>query len=376
MTSMLYDCLKLIRTKNIGVSRFFELISHYQTPTRALKELPKLAQNKKLSFSFEYPTESSLEKEIEATHQAGAVFISYFDEHYPEALKHIPDPPPILIAKGNIDLLSQPKIALIGSRNASLNGQTYTAKIAKELGENGYVTVSGLARGIDSAAHKASIETGTIGVIAGGIDHIYPYENRALFHDLYEKGLVLTEMPFGSTAKAQDFPRRNRIVAGLSLGVVVIEAALRSGSLITARLANEYGRDIFSVPGSPLDPRAEGTNKLIQNGAKLIQSTQDIIEDLTPYTKPTAAHQEQNKFDFDTDSVPAEPKSESRVSDGSLDNEILNALDKTPIETDLVIRKIHANNNTVDTAQCLQAIQKLELLGSITRHSGNKISRS
>ena len=375
MDTPLHACLTLIRTKNIGVTRFFELIDHYETAERALKALPELERHKKLSFSIDIPSQGKINNEINATHATGARFITYFDPLYPDALKHIPDPPPVLIVKGNIDLLNQPKIALIGSRNASLNGQHYTSKLAKELGAQSYICVSGLARGIDSAAHQASLKTGTIGVIAGGIDHIYPSENTALFNQMYEKGLVITEMPIGSKAKAQDFPRRNRIVAGLSLGVVVIEAALKSGSLITARLANEYGRDVFSVPGSPLDPRSEGTNKLIQNGAKLIQSVNDILEDITPLTKPYKESAPQNSLDFSSEPQSIKDEPIPTTTTNKLDTLILDILDHTPIETDLIIRKI-ANTNNISPEKCLKTIISLEFSGAIIRHSGNKISKA
>ncbi len=374
MSPHLFDCLKLIRTKNIGVTRFFELIEQFKTPTKALQELPKLAEQKRLSFSFEIPSDTSIQAEIDRTTAFGAHFICYFDDHYPENLKHISDPPPVLITKGNLDLLTKPKIAIVGSRNASMNGQRFSAKLAKELGENSYVTISGLARGIDGAIHQASLETGTIGVIAGGIDHIYPQENTPLFNELYKKGLILTEMPIGTTARAQDFPRRNRIVAGLSLGVVVIEAALKSGSLITARLANDYGRDVFAVPGSPLDPRSQGTNKLIQNGAKLIQSCEDILDDIPTYTQPSKNTAPQNSFDFDTEQT-TKPET-TKIETDNLGQLILNSLDTTPIETDLVIRNISSNMNNISTQDCLQKILELEFQGSIIRHTGNKLSKN
>ena len=380
--SNIKNWLTLARTRNIGAIRAHHLIERLGNITQIITFLKDDSAPKKLGFSFSLPSEKIIEQEIRKTHDFGAHFITFDDDRYPTPLKAIADAPIILIAKGNLSLLDKKAVSIVGSRNASMNAKRFTTKIAQDLGQNGFVIVSGLARGIDTAAHEGAINTGTIGVIAGGIDHIYPRENKPLFEKLYKDGLVLTEMAMGYKVTAKDFPRRNRIVAGLSYGTIVSEAALKSGSLITARLSNEYGRDIYAIPGSPMDPRSEGTNALIQDGAKLIQSAKDVIDDLSltiaePKQKITSDlfHNEDVKTppteDDKTQAVPVFPQENEQT----LDVYILSLLNFQGIEIDLIIRNCLEFKPQLTPAECLETILNLELMGEIERQAGNKIAR-
>jgi DNA processing protein len=271
--------LRLSRSQNVGPRTFWQLISIYKTAANALEHLPALARKagaKLLPVSMR-----DIDKEVAAVVEFGAEFIFPDSDIYPPLLQAVDDKPPLLVAKGRLDLLKTPDaIAVVGSRNCSTNGKMMAGFLAKELSAAGYAVVSGLARGIDAAAHKASLEKASFAVIAGGIDNIYPLENRDLYRGLYEKGVVLTEQPFGSVPLPKHFPTRNRVISGMSLGVVVVEAELRSGTLITARFALEQGREVFAVPGSPLDLRHSGTNSLIKSGAHLVATAEDVINEL------------------------------------------------------------------------------------------------
>jgi DNA processing protein len=215
-----------------------------------------------------------------ALEKFGATILCAGEPGYPLALAAVEDAPPVLSVIGDINLLARPTIGIVGARNASLNGRKFAEILARDLGENGHAIASGLARGIDTAAHTGSLPTGTIAVVAGGLNIVYPPENKKLYDQICEQGIIIAESPFGQEPFAQSFPRRNRIISGLSQGVVVVEASLRSGSLITARMAAEQGRDVFAVPGHPLDPRAEGTNSLLRDGAILVRSATDILNDI------------------------------------------------------------------------------------------------
>ena len=260
------DWLRLIRSENVGPRTFRALINHYGGAGAALDMLPELARRGGAQAPGRICSVTEAEKELAAAARHGTVFIALGEPDYPTRLRMIEDAPPLIAARGRLDVLKSPKVAIVGSRNASAAGVKFAARIARELGQAGFVVVSGLARGIDAAAHHATIDSGTVAVLAGGHDHIYPPEHRTLLDEIIQTGTAISEMPFGWEPRARDFPRRNRLISGLSLGVVVIEAARRSGSLITARLALEQGREVFAVPGSPLDPRCEGTNGLITAG--------------------------------------------------------------------------------------------------------------
>lgn len=276
--------LRLIRAENVGPATFRSLVNHFGSAQGALDALPDLARRGGSRRPIVVPSADEAEREIVRTIAAGARLVALGEPDYPTELRRLEAPPPLLTVRGAPDgLLARPAVAIVGSRNASLAGLKMADRIAVGLGREGIVVVSGLARGIDAAAHRATLDSGTVAVIAGGIDHVYPEEHAPLVEEIVANGgAVLTEMPYGWIPRAQDFPRRNRIVSGLGLAVVVVEAASRSGTLHTARFAAEQGREVFAVPGSPLDPRADGTNGLIREGATLVRGVADIFEGLRP----------------------------------------------------------------------------------------------
>lgn len=274
------DWLRLIRSESVGPLTFRSLINRFGGAGNALEALPGLLAER--GKAIRIPSRSEIEREIERGARMGAVFVAMGEPDYPKMLAAIPAAPPVIAMMGRVEIASRPAIAMVGARNASATGMLMAERLAGELGRAGFTIVSGLARGIDTKAHAASLATGTVAVFAGGLDHIYPSENRALAERIAAEGCLLSEMPLGWEPRSRDFPRRNRIVSGLTLGVVVIEAARRSGSLITTRFALEQGREVFAVPGSPLDPRAEGTNDLLRDGANLATSAEDIVRVVEP----------------------------------------------------------------------------------------------
>jgi DNA processing protein len=275
---------------------------------------------------------------------------------YPSLLAELDDAPPLLIAKGDLRLLDRPSVAMVGARNASAAACRFARTLAHNLGKEGLIVASGLARGVDSAAHDGALESGTIGVIAGGIDVFYPPENEARQKAMFERGLVLAEMPPGTEPRARHFPYRNRIIAGLTLGTIVVEAAPRSGSLITARLAGEAGREVMAVPGSPLDPRAQGCNQLIRDGATLVQNAADVVEAVQPSRTRVASP----SFDY-------EPSAEQ--FDGETVVTVESLLGGSPVPVDEIIRLSGAASGAVQ-----MALLELDLAGRIDRHAGNKVS--
>lgn len=274
------DWLRLLRSESVGPRTFRSLMNRFGGAAAALDALPDLARQG--GRTIRLCTVAEAEREFAATTRMGARLIALGEGAYPLPLQAIDSAPPLIVVRGRAEALLRPCVALVGSRNASAAGQKFTARLARDLGEAGFVVVSGLARGIDTAAHEASVATGTVAVLAGGHDEIYPPQNAPLLERMLEQGAAVTEMPLGWAPRGRDFPRRNRLVSGLSLGTVVVEAARKSGSLITARFANEQGRQVFAVPGSPLDPRAEGGNHLIREGATLCAEAAHVIEALAP----------------------------------------------------------------------------------------------
>lgn len=272
--------LRLIRTENVGPVTFHQLLAHLGSARAALEAIPSLRQRGGMRMPGLICSEREATREMNAARRAGMRIVALPEPDYPPLLKHIDTPPPILYMKGDASLAARKCVAIVGSRSASGAGRQFAAALARDLGAAGVTVVSGLARGIDTAAHEAALTGGTIAVVAGGVDVIYPPENAALHAELCERGLIVSECPLGYSPRGQDFPRRNRIISGLSLGVVVVEAARQSGSLITARLALEQNRDVFAVPGHPLDPRASGTNNLIRSGARLITCADDVLSEL------------------------------------------------------------------------------------------------
>src|SRR6201996_6609070 len=276
------DRLRLIRSDNVGPRTFRSLVRHCGSARAALERLPEFARRGGASRPQRIPSESDARAELEASAKLGVRLVAPGENGYPPRLTELDDAPPLLVVRGVLETLMRPMIAIVGSRNASAAGLKFAAVLARDLADAGFVVTSGLARGIDQAAHRASIEGGTVAVLAGGHDRIYPPEHVDLLQSLLASGAAISEMPSGYVARAHDFPRRNRLGSGVSLGVVVVEAALRSGSLITARLANEQGREVFAVPGSPLDPRAVGTNRLFKQGATLIKDNTHVFSAVTP----------------------------------------------------------------------------------------------
>lgn len=269
-------CLRLIRSENVGPATFRALINHYGGAAPALAALPELGRRGGKRSIRVCPT-SEAEAELEAAAGAGVNIVFTIEPGYPEALAWTERAPPMLYTKGRSKLLGRRLVAIVGARQASALGQKFAGQLATEIGAAGFVIASGLARGVDAAAHRAALRSGTVAVVAGGIDVVYPPEHAELQQQIAEHGCLVSEQPMGFQPRGQDFPRRNRIISGISLGVVVVEAARRSGSLLTARLAAEQGRDVFAVPGHPLDPRAEGTNALLKDGATPVTSGADVV---------------------------------------------------------------------------------------------------
>jgi DNA processing protein len=264
------------------------MLRRFGSARAALDALPRLARRGARARTVVATTRVAAEAELTALHRIGGRIVCWGEPGYPGALTQIEDAPPILTVLGQPELLGRPMMAVVGARNASANGRRIARELAVALGEGGLVIVSGLARGIDAAAHLGALETGTVAIVAGGADVVYPEENRSLYDALRRQGVVGAELPLGSEPQARHFPRRNRIISGMALGVLVVEAAARSGSLITARYALEQGREVFAVPGSPLDPRCRGANDLLRRGATLTETAEDVLTQLGPLVQGTA----------------------------------------------------------------------------------------
>nr|WP_256478349.1 DNA-processing protein DprA [Notoacmeibacter sp. MSK16QG-6] len=354
--------LRLIRSENVGPASFRALINRYGSAELALSALPELAARGGAKKLPRIADEGDIERELETAERNSFRFVAIGEPDYPAILSHTELPPPLLCIAGSADVLQTPLVGIVGARNASITGIKLARKIAAELGEGGYGTVSGLARGIDAAAHQAALPFGTVAVLAGGLDQPYPPENIPLMDAIIsQNGAVVSEMPLGWRATARDFPRRNRIVAALGIGLVVIEAAKRSGSLISARLAAELGRDVFAVPGSPLDPRSEGSNRLIRDGAVLVTSAADIIEDLRPQQSTPTAY---------PSVVADEPEQPAYEPDESERDRVVEALDFSPVEIDELIRHTGLSASAV-----LAHLLELDLAGRIQRLPGNRVQR-
>ena len=271
--------LRLARTSRVGGRTFADLIKFIGDPEKAIEMLPTMSQKWGMRSTVKIPSTSSIKLEFEKTQKFGASFLYSCDKAYPKILKSIPDAPPVIIVKGRIDLLKRKGVAIIGARNSSINANRLANNFSKEISQH-YVVISGMARGVDRFAHYASLENGTIGVIAGGINNVYPKENIDLFNKVYEKGLIISEQAIDSEVQAKHFPQRNRIIAGLAYGTLVIEASIKSGTLITSKYAIDYNREVMAIPGSPLDQNVQGTNKLIKEGATMVTSPQDVLNSL------------------------------------------------------------------------------------------------
>jgi DNA processing protein len=357
--------LRLYRSDNVGPATFRDLISHCGSAELALDMLPELAARGGALKSVRIASADDAERELEAATRHGARIVGLGEPDYPHLLRISDSAPPIITIKGNPDAFTRPCASIVGARNASMTGIKLTRAIARDLGEAGYTVISGLARGIDRAAHEAALETGTVAVLAGGIDKPYPPENVALLQQIEDggPGVSITERPFGHEPRARDFPRRNRIIAALGIGLVVVEAAMRSGSLISARLANELVRLVFAVPGSPLDPRAEGANNLLKNGAIVTTSARDVIEALTPLggTVPNVPARSYSLFEPD-ELLSMPPDDDQRAH-------ILSLLGPAPVDVDDII-----GHTGLPAAQVFLTILELDIARRIERHSGNRVS--
>jgi DNA processing protein len=357
------DWLRLIRSENVGPRTFRALVNHYGGARAAIDMLPDLARRGGAQAPGRICSVDEAKREIETASRLGAVFVALGEPDYPARLRMIDDAPPLIAVRGHVDVLKLPMVAIVGSRNASAAGAKFASQIARELGEAEFITVSGLARGIDAAAHRATVGSGTVAVLAGGQDRIYPPEHAPLVDQILERGAAISEMPFGWEPRARDFPRRNRLISGLSLGVVVIEAARRSGSLITARLALEQGREVFAVPGSPLDPRCEGTNGLLKQGAALVTEANDVLAVLGPILGRTIALPA-GEPGADPHEPAAEPAADER-------RRIIALLGPTPVDIDDLIRQSGARPAVVRTV-----LLELEIAGRLERQAGGRVALS
>lgn len=353
------DWLRLIRSDNVGPRSFRNLVNHFGGAAAALDALPDLARRGGARRPQICSRDDAL-REMDASRKMGVSWLAPGEHGYPPLLHALDDTPPLIGLRGNSDVFARPVVAIVGSRNASAAGMKFTTTIAGDLGRAGFVTASGLARGIDASAHRATIDSGTVAVLAGGHDRLYPPEHESLLADILDHGgAVITEMPMGWTPRAQDFPRRNRIISGVSIAVAVIEAAFRSGSLITARVAAEQGRDVFAAPGSPLDPRAAGTNALLKQGASVLTEANDIIEAVRPMLDRPAP-------------LPAfepDPDEAFSFADDDTRGRIAGLLSPTPVSLDDLLR---ASGTTMPTLRAV--LLEMELAGRLIWHRNGMVS--
>lgn len=355
--------LRLIRSENVGPITFYRLLDQFGSASRALDALPELAKKGGRKKKIAVCTKAEAEREMEALNEIGAELILRDEDSYPPLLSHVEDAPPVLSVRGHSHLLKKKSVAIVGARNATLNGCKLAGQLARDLGEGGLLVVSGLARGVDGAAHAAALETGTVGVQGGGVDVIYPRENIPLYNEMTLRGCVIAETRLGTKPQARHFPRRNRIISGMCRAIVVVEASPRSGSLITARMALEQGREVFAVPGSPLDPRAKGTNGLIRDGAHLLESAQNIFQELESLKNVPLNEREYQYFQDVKPPLPGEGELlEARKV-------IAESLSISPVCVDEIIRQCQISASVVQNV-----LLELELAGHVERHPGNMVS--
>ncbi|MGD9649940.1 MAG: DNA-processing protein DprA [Dongiaceae bacterium] len=356
------EWLRLSRSENIGPITFFQLLSRFGTAAKALEAVPELAKRGGKIRPLKLASAADAEAEIAAHEKIGARLIAKVEADYPPYLAPLDDAPPLISVLGHPQLMQKPCVAMVGARNASANAKKFAEELAKQLGQADYIVVSGLARGIDTHVHQGALATGTVAVLAGGVDNIYPPENKALYKEIAARGCIISEMPLGAEPMAAYFPRRNRIISGISRGVVVVEAALKSGSLITARFAAEQGREVMAIPGSPLDPRCQGTNKLLKDGATLIESAQDILDALAQQN-PNVLRQRNDNYQTPVATAP----SEQEITEAQ--RIILEALSSSPIAVDELVRA-----TKLETSLVLAVLLELELAGRIERYRGNQVA--
>ena len=357
--------LRLLRSRRVGIATFFRLLSEHGSPAAALDALPEIARAAGVE-RYNTFCEEAARAELSRGADAGATLICYGTSEYPKALYDLADPPPLLWARGDISLLNKPSIGMVGARNASSLGGRTARMLASELSEQGHVIVSGLARGIDTSAHIASLEHGTIAVLAGGVDVIYPSENAHLARDISLKGLLISEQPMGLAPQARHFPRRNRLISGLSIGLIVVEAAAKSGSLITARNALDQGREVLAVPGHPFDARASGCNMLIRDGATLVRSAADVLETLAPLAPDAPVLQPELSLNI----PPPPPERRGLAETAALHQQILSRLGPSPLPEDQLIRDLAQPAATIGPV-----LVELELDGKISRAAGGMLTK-
>ncbi|MET0745522.1 MAG: DNA-processing protein DprA [Microvirga sp.] len=380
------DWLRLIRSEKIGPRTFRALVNRYGGAGPALDALPDVARPSG-RLMLQVFSRAEAETEMARAARLGARFVAMGEPEYPKLLQAVDTAPPLIAVRGSLDVLSRPAVAIVGSRNASASGLTFTERLSRDLGRAGYVVVSGLARGVDTRAHRATLPSGTVAVLAGGHESIYPAENEALAAAIIEGGgAVVSEMPIGWEPRGRDFPRRNRIVSGLAYGVVVVEAARRSGSLITARFALDQGREVFAVPGSPLDPRAEGTNDLIREGATLCAEAShviDVLEALVASGPGTGGSVEEPGRptwsealwdELDLPGVEGAPHSEMGAFEPEPEgfagaSAVVDLLGPSPVSIDDLVRQSGLSIRIVQTS-----LLELEIAGRLERHGGNAVS--
>jgi DNA processing protein len=357
------DWLRLIRSENVGPITFRQLLSRFGSVGAALDALPELARRGGRRRPIAICSRAVAESELARLEAARGFLIALCEPDYPPALAALEDAPPVLGCLGHAHLLRRNGVAIVGARNASANGRRLARQLAAALGEGGFLVASGLARGIDAAAHEGALETGTAAVVAGGVDVIYPAENTDLYEEIRARGVLISEIAVGTVPQARHFPRRNRLISGMTRGTLVIEAALRSGSLITARFAADQGREVFAVPGSPLDPRARGCNNLIRQGAVLVESAADVLDVLKDSLIPPV--EEPKSSDFL--GLPPSPPDAAEIAEAR--GRIEESLGPTPVTVDEVIRECH-----VSPAIVHMALLELELAGRLERHPGNRVA--
>lgn len=357
------DWLRLIRSDNVGPITFHKLLERFGTAQAALAALPELARQGGGTKRLGVAAKTDAEKEIESLDKIGARLIARGEAGYPPLLAHIEDAPPLISVLGHEHLLTKRAIAVVGARNASANGLNFAERIARDLGQGGLLVVSGIARGIDAAAHTGSLPTGTLAVQGGGIDVVYPKENSGLYDMIKDQGVIISEIAAGTQPRARHFPRRNRLISGVSRGVVVVEAGRRSGSLITARMALEQNREVFAVPGSAVDPRARGTNHLIRQGAILTESADDVFQALNDAVRTPLKDMEE----LDFKGVSPEPPGPDELGPGR--REVEKILSPAPTSVDEIIRNCQCSPPVVSWV-----LLELELAGRLERHPGNQVS--
>jgi DNA processing protein len=365
----LIDWLRLIRTENVGPVTFRQLLAHYGSAAKAIEVLPDLAKRGGRKRPVRIASKAQAERELSAAQSLGVRLVHIGSPEYPEPLAAIDDAPPLLFVRGHPALLTRPTVAIVGTRNASANGLRMARDLARGLSEQGHTVVSGMAKGIDTAAHEGALDGGTVAVLAGGVDVVYPQQNQALYEEIVARGAAIAESPLGTEPQPRLFPKRNRLVTGMSRGVIVVEAAKQSGSLISARLAGEQGREVMAVPGHPKDPRAAGCNSLLRQGAALIEGADDALNALAGARPPGSAEHEAHGYD--PAFAPAGPAAPSydEATLAQVRQEVLNLLASTPVAVDELIRECQLSASIVTVV-----LLELELAGRCERHPGNRVS--